>query len=256
MATNPPVMISRTNEVTHIRLNRPDDGNALNAAMSPALCDAITAALSDRGSCIAVTASGPRFCVGGDLGFFAAIDDVAGYLTAGARELGDAFTALTEGEKPVVVGVHGAVAGAGLALMLSGDVIIAGNGTTFASGYAGVALTPDCGTSWLLRQSIGPHRTADLLVSSRRIDAETAERWGMVTRLVDDPLVPEATLLAAAGIAAADAFAVSNARRLVRLAATEPRPSLVAEEARTIGRAIDRDEAKRAIRNFLGRQLC
>lgn len=251
--TAQPVRVTRAEGVTHIELHRPHVGNALDAELMNALIDAIAHATSDDGTAIAVTGAGARFCVGGDLAYFANTADPAAYLADGARKLGDALTMLSESGKPVIVGVHGAVAGAGLALMLSGDVIIAGAGTTFTTGYVKVGLTPDCGVSWLLRQSVGPHRAADLLITSRIIDAETAERWGLVTRVADDADVHDATLAVARKTAGGISFAVNNARRLVHASADSSRGAIVADEAQTIAAAIGRDEATTAIASFLSR---
>ena len=120
---------------------------------------------------------------------FAAADDRATYLHTLATELEAQLRRLSELPKPVVAGVHGAVAGAGLALVLHADVVVAGESTKFVMAYSAIGLTPDCGVSYLLPRAIGQQRALELAVGGKVLNAEEARDWGLVTEVVDDDQV-------------------------------------------------------------------
>ena len=94
--------------------------------------------------------------------------------------------------------MQGPVAGGGLGFMLVADVIVASERATFASRYADVALTPDCGVSTLLPEAVGTRRALELTLTSRRLSAAEALDWGLVAEVV----VPEALEARAREIAA------------------------------------------------------
>src|SRR5690606_8096568 len=114
--------------------------------------------------------------------------------------------------KPVVVAVQGAVAGAGLSVMLSGDIIVAAPRTKFVIAYPGVGLVPDVGASWLLPRAIGQQRALHMALTNTPIDADKALDWGLVTEIGEASRAEElATTLAAGPV-----FALGQARRLIR----------------------------------------
>ena len=91
-----------------------------------------------------------------------------------------------EADAPVVVAVHGAVAGAGFGLVMAADIAIASNDTTFLMAYTKIGLTPDGATSWYLPRLVGLRRALDLTLTNRSLDAREALEWGIVSRVVDD----------------------------------------------------------------------
>jgi enoyl-CoA hydratase/carnithine racemase len=95
--------------------------------------------------------------------------------------------------KPLIAAVNGACVGFGLVQALHCDVRLAGRSASFATAFTRRGLNAEYGSSWLLPRIIGQTRAADLLLSGRRIDAEEAERIGLVNRVVaDDELLPRA----------------------------------------------------------------
>ena len=95
-------------------------------------------------------------------------------------------------EKPVVAAINGACVGAGLALALSCDLRLAAQTATFRAGFIGIGLAPDCGASYWLPRLIGPAHAAEMLFTNDRMDAQTAEHLGLVSRVL-----PAAELAAA-----------------------------------------------------------
>ncbi|GAA1653453.1 enoyl-CoA hydratase/isomerase family protein [Georgenia ruanii] len=247
-----PVTYRVADGVAHIELRRPDTANALDLSLARALLAAVGRARCDDGArAVLVTGAGKRFCAGGDVGSFAAAADPESYLHQLATEADAAMRALAELSKPVVAGVHGAAAGAGLALMLSCDRVVADTGTKFAFAYPGIGLTPDCGLSYLLPRAVGQQRALSFALDGAPLPATTALAWGLITELSDDALVRAREL--AAALAAGPARALGESRRLLRAAWEMDRAHAGAEEARIISEMAAGPEARALITRFATR---
>jgi 2-(1,2-epoxy-1,2-dihydrophenyl)acetyl-CoA isomerase len=183
----------------------------------------------------------------------AAAEDPAAYLHELADTLDRALQRLDALEKPVVAAVQGAAAGAGLAVVLSADVVVSARGTKYLTAYAGVGLTPDCGLSWLLPRAVGQQRALELALTGRVLSADEARDWGLVTSVVeDDELASQAQALAER-LAVAPPFALGQARRLIRSSWAATRAETGADEARTIARAVVTPEARELVAAFTRR---
>lgn len=87
---------------------------------------------------------------------------------------------------PVVVALHGWVAGAGVWIAAAGDVVVASRCVRFFPVYGSIGLSPDGGMSWVLPRLMGPARALDLLLTDGMFTASEARRIGLVSRIVDD----------------------------------------------------------------------
>ncbi|MET7619428.1 enoyl-CoA hydratase-related protein [Streptomyces sp. NPDC005408] len=189
-----------------ITINRPEAMNAMNTEAKVALRDAAQAAAADPAvRAVLLTASGRAFCVGQDLkehiGFLAADrESGSGSTMSTVREhYNPIVRALTEMPKPVVAGVNGVAAGAGLGFALAADYRVVADTAKFTTSFAGVALTADSGVSWTLPRLIGQSRAADLLLFPRSFSAQEAYEWGIANKLVPaDNLAAEAAAVARA----------------------------------------------------------
>lgn len=236
--------------VAHLRLERPEASNAVDLPTAHLLGRHVaTIADDDAVRAVAVTGAGKRFCAGGDVASFVAADDRATYITELATALDGALQSLAALEKPVMAGVHGAVAGAGLAVMLSCDLIVAEPGTRFVFAYPGIGLTPDCGLSYLLPRAVGQQRALHLALTGDVLDADRALAWGLVTEVVEGAQDRAATL--ATEVASTAPVALGQARRLLRAGWVLDRADTGAEEARTIGAMVEGDEARILIERFV-----
>jgi len=98
---------------------------------------------------------------------------------------------------PVVCAVNGVAAGAGANVALACDIVLAARSARFIQSFAKLGLIPDAGGSWSLPTLIGESRAKALCLTGDPLDAETAERWGLVYRVSeDDSLLADATTLA------------------------------------------------------------
>lgn len=250
-----PVVLTVADGVGHIELNRPEASNAIDQPLADALVRCVReAATNEQVRVVLLTGRGARFCAGGDLAAMAAAQDRRAFLQRLADTLHDGVRAFHSLAKPVVAGVHGAAAGAGLSLALGADLVVAGRGCSFVSAYAGVGLTPDGGQSWLLPRVVGQQRALELTLTSRRLSAEEAQDWGIVTRVVDDADVLDEARVLAAQLARGPAPALGRARRLVRDGAESDDLSAHLDlEARSIATAAAHPDSERLIAGFLRR---
>ncbi|MFK4692034.1 2-cyclohexenylcarbonyl CoA isomerase [Streptomyces pristinaespiralis] len=225
-----------------ITINRPEAMNAMNVDAKVALRDAVQAAAADPAvRAVLLTATGKAFCVGQDLK-----EHVS--LLAADRESGSGGTmstvrehynpivrALTGMQKPVVAGVNGVAAGAGLGFALAADYRVVADTAKFTTSFAGVALTADSGVSWTLPRLIGQSRAADLLLFPRSFSAQEAHEWGIANKLV-----PADEL---AGQAAAVARALADGPTLAYAALKE---SMAYGADRSLSEALDKEEELQA----------
>ena len=214
--------------VADVQLNRPEKLNALDFAMFTALAETAAAVAETPGvRAVVLSGAGRSFCAGLDLSAFSAMaqgevwqgerwrpaDDPTA-IGADGRSLGQrAVLAWHELAVPVIAALHGHALGGGLQLALGADIRIAAPDATMSVFEINWGLTPDMAGTQLLPRLVGPDVAAELTWTGRLLDAEEADRIGLVTRVVDDPLAAAHEL--AARIAAANPEAVQTAKRLL-----------------------------------------
>jgi 2-(1,2-epoxy-1,2-dihydrophenyl)acetyl-CoA isomerase len=207
----------RDGAVLTIALNRPDKLNAFNAATHKAFAAALKEAGDDEVRAVVLTGSGRGFCVGQDLAELREGDrDVAALLrerwnrhVLGIRSL----------EKPVLAAVNGAAAGAGLSLACACDLRVAADSAAFVPAFVNVGLVPDTGGSWLVPRLLGYARAFEWMCSGRKVGAEEALAWGLVSEVVPADAVLERTQEHAAAYAALPTRAIGMSKRLFERAA-------------------------------------
>jgi enoyl-CoA hydratase len=103
----------------------------------------------------------------------------------------------------ILAAVNGPAFGGGLSLALATDLRIASRSARFCSAYIRTGLSgTDIGVSWLLPRLVGASRAFDMIVSGRDVDADEAERMGLVSRVVTDDALVDSALELAEGISA------------------------------------------------------
>ncbi len=168
--------------VLRVGLDRPDVLNALNLELLKELADALTGpAAQESVRAVLITGNGRGFCAGADLDSTPVDADIGQMLEEHYHPVVRAIASLP---KPVVAGVNGVAAGAGLALAAACDVRVASANATFTLGFTGIGLALDAGSSYFLSRLIGPGRTYELAISNRRVDAAEALAIGLVERVI------------------------------------------------------------------------
>ena len=211
------VETTRDGAVLTIALNRPDKLNAFDSATHEAFAGALKEAADQEVRAVVLTGAGRGFCVGQDLSELSQGDrDVAALLRGrwnrhvlGLRGL----------EKPVLAAVNGAAAGAGLSLACACDVRVASDSAAFVPAFVTVGLVPDTGGSWLVPRLLGYARAFEWMCSGRKIGAEEALGWGLVSEVVPVDEVLGRTQERAAAFAALPTRAIAMTKRLFERAA-------------------------------------
>jgi 2-(1,2-epoxy-1,2-dihydrophenyl)acetyl-CoA isomerase len=176
------VLTARDGAVLTITFNRPDVYNAFDRALHAALHDALVEAADPAVRCVVITGAGKGFCAGQDLREFqGALGSVADALDQSYHPNVRLVRSL---EKPVIAAVNGAAAGAGLSFACACDVRVAADTASFVPGFIGIGLVPDAGGSWFLHRLLGFARAFEWMSSNRRLSAEEALDWGLVSEVV------------------------------------------------------------------------
>ena len=176
------VLSSRDGAVLTITLNRPDVYNAINRAMHEGLAAALREATDPGIRAVVLTGAGRGFCAGQDLREFESLP--GGVREALEQTYHPNIRAIRALEKPVLAAVNGPVAGAGLSLACSCDVRIGSESATFVPGFIGIGLVPDAGSTWFIHRLLGFARAFEWMSSNRRLDAEEALAWGLVSEVI------------------------------------------------------------------------
>ncbi len=226
------VEVSSDAGVLTITLNRPDVLNALNRAVHQGIYDALQQAQRDPAvRAVVITGAGRGFCVGQDLQAFShGAGDVAENLRRSYHRNVLAIRAL---EKPVIAAVNGAAAGAGLSLALACDVRIAAKSAAFVPAFVKIGLVPDSGGTWLVRRLLGAARAFEWLTTGRKLSADEARDWGLVSEVVADEELAERMHEVAQIFAAMPTRAIWETKRLLDLAETSPSAEPLAPAATT-----------------------
>jgi 2-(1,2-epoxy-1,2-dihydrophenyl)acetyl-CoA isomerase len=212
-----PVLLSVEAGIAEIRFNRPERLNALDRDLADGFADAVIATLAEPSvRVIVVSAEGRGFVVGGDLGHFHKSADKS----KAARELIDsmhgAIKMLAAAPQIVIGSLKGAVAGGGMSLALSLDLLVAADDTAFNLAYSRLGTSPDCGGSWSLPRLVGYRRALEIALLSETIGADEALRLGLVNRVVPRPELETATRQLAEKLAAGAPAAQAHIKRLFR----------------------------------------
>src|SRR5437016_1821160 len=207
------------NGIATLTFNRPEVMNALTFEIYAQLRDLFEALRYDEQvRAVVLTGTGDNFCSGGD------VHEIIGELLKRDMQGHLEFTRMTGAvvqnmrllDKPIIAALNGMTAGAGAVLALASDLRIASEKAHFAFLFTKVGLTgADMGAGYLLPRVVGTGRAFELLLLGDTIDVSTAERYGLVNRVV-----PHAELLSKAHewarrLADGPTLAISMTKRMI-----------------------------------------
>lgn len=209
--------LSKNNAIATLTLNRPDAANGLNMKMGEELMRASIEIDEDTDiRAVIINANGKMFCAGGDLKEFASFGEQTGrQLKALTTHLHAAISRFNRMPKPVIVSVNGMAAGAGFSLAVAGDIVIAADNAKFTMAYTAAGLSPDGSASYFLPRLIGLRKTQELMLSNRRLSAEEALQWGLITQMVSADDLEQTTLKLATEMAQGPTLAYSQVKQLL-----------------------------------------
>jgi 2-(1,2-epoxy-1,2-dihydrophenyl)acetyl-CoA isomerase len=152
---------------------------------------------------------------------------------------------------PFVCAVNGIAAGAGAGFALAGDIVLAARSATFVQAFVRIGLVPDSGASFFLIHLVGEARARALTMLGDTLDAETAERWGMIWKVVDDADLASQSEALAVRLVKAPGGAIAGIKRLFTAATHNSLEAQLDLEARmqgVAGRSADFNEGLLAFR--------
>lgn len=201
--------------VAVVTLNHPE---VLNAA-SPRLVAGMIAALryvarGDSGfRATIITGEGRAFCSGANL---SELDDAVPPAEADTLHViyNPLLRRLRDLPMPIVTAVSGACAGIGMGIALLGDIVIADRSAYFLQAFTRIGLSSDGGSSWILPRLIGLARARELALLARKLPAEKAVEWGLISQVVDDGKLMDEAMELARGLADGPTVALNLMRRL------------------------------------------
>src|SRR6185503_4395585 len=202
-----------------VTLNRPEKLNPLTFESYADLRDLVLQLpCRDDVRVLVIRGQGKAFCAGGD------VNEIIGELiTMRPRELmaftrmtGDLIRAMREVAVPIVSGIQGIAAGAGAVVALASDFRVVTRSARFAFLFSKVGLSGgDMGAAYLLPRMVGAGRATQLLMLGDTIDADTADRYGLVSELVDDDGLDEAVRRLARRLADGPTLGYSQTKSLI-----------------------------------------
>ena len=202
------IRTERHGRVALITVSDPARRNAMAQDLAEQLVEAVAAAEADEGvGAIVVTGQEPGFCAGANLGQLGESKE------AGLRRIYQGFLAVAQATLPTIAAVNGAAVGAGMNLALACDVRLAGPKARFDSRFMQLGLHPGGGYTWMAQRALGPAGARAVTLFGEILDAEQAERVGLVWRCVTDPVATALEMAARAAEAPRD-LAITTKRTL------------------------------------------
>jgi len=176
------IIVEISDDIATITLDRPDAMNALNAALLGELCTALEEAdASDKVRCIIITGSEKAFAAGADITEMADKSFVEMYTQRFFEKDAERFNRI---RKPIIAAVSGYALGGGCELAMMCDFIIAADNAKFGQPEINLGVIAGLGGTQRLTRFVGKSKAMDMHLTGRFMDAEEAERSGLVSRVV------------------------------------------------------------------------
>ena len=243
----PNTLITLSNHILRIQLNRPEKKNALTPAMYDSLREAIERADADADiRVITITGSGDSFCAGNDLNTFLA-DPASDAAARFIKEIAGAQT-------PVVAAVNGVAAGVGLTMLLHCDLVYAAEDTKFNFAFIDLGLLPEAASTYLLSRLLGYSGAAELLMLGEAFSADKARECGIVNQVVAADELEQLAQSKAAQLASKPPEALRQTKMLLRRGSAKAVEETMALELDMISKRLVSDEVREIMQAFFARR--
>ncbi|AVO44171.1 oxepin-CoA hydrolase, alternative type [Phreatobacter cathodiphilus] len=236
------------------------DGPKTRNAIGPEVYEAVQAAVVTAGTdtsigAIVVTGAGGFFTSGGNVrALEASARGTLAEATVKTDRLNAMIRTIVECPKPVIAAVEGGAAGAGFSLVLACDLIVAGEGASFAAAYVRVGLSPDGGITHFLGTALPRQLVMDMCLTGQPVAAPRLAAAGIVNACVPDGEALARAMDLATRLAAGPPRAIATIKRLVNMAGRTDLAGQMDEEARAINLARFGAEAAEGLQAFLARR--
>lgn len=214
--TEPLVKVSVQGRVGVLTLNRPKALNALSNEVIDELAEAMRTFDADENiGAMVLTGNERAFAAGADIGAMQGWS----YMDVYKQDyLGGNWESLKRIRKPIIAAVSGYALGGGCELAMLCDIIIAADNAKFGQPEIKLGVIPGFGGTQRLPRAVGKAKAMDLVLTARMMDAEEAERAGLVSRVVPADRVIEEAIEAATVIASMSLPSVIMAKECVNMA--------------------------------------
>jgi enoyl-CoA hydratase len=246
------ILVESRGRVGLITLNRPKALNALNDELMTELGAALLGFDGDEGiGAIVLTGSDKAFAAGADIG---AMKDWSYMDVFKSEYITRNWETLKRVRKPVIAAVAGYALGGGCELAMMCDVIIAADSARFGQPEIKLGIIPGAGGTQRLPRAVGKAKAMDLALTGRLMDAQEAERAGLVSRIVaSDKLLDEA-IVAATVVASFSLPAVMMAKEAVNRAYEVPLSEGLLFERRLFHSLFATDDQKEGMAAFVAKR--
>lgn len=243
------IIVATHGKVGLITLHRPEVLNALNDGLINDLGAALRIFEADENiGCIVVTGSEKAFAAGADIAAMVNWDYMEVYKTNFITRNWDC---IAQCRKPVIAAVAGFALGGGCELAMTCDMIYAADNAKFGQPEVKLGILPGAGGTQRLPRAVGKAKAMDLCLSARMMDAEEAERCGLVARIIPAAKLMEETLAAATTIANFSLPMLMMIKESVNRAWESSLHEGLLFERRTIHAAFAMDDRKEGMEAFL-----
>ncbi len=255
--SEPVVLTSTADGVCTIAMNRPKALNALNVDLTRGLRDAVFAAEQDRAVRCVVIRGGDHFMAGGDLKWFHesltahGADRIKPVFESFIHEVHAMVVSIRRMPKPVLASVSGAAAGFGLSLALACDLVIAADSAYFTLAYSSIGVTPDGSSTYSLPRLVGAKKAMEIALLADRFDAATAERLGLINRVVPAADLEAETARLAARLARGPTAVYGRTKALLRSSLDNPLETQLYREAEAFAQSASEPDFAEGIRAFI-----
>ncbi|WP_210184852.1 enoyl-CoA hydratase/isomerase family protein [Bradyrhizobium icense] len=239
--------------IAHVTLNRPEVGNAINAALVNEIVRIARICDSDKSvRVVLLTANGKMFCVGGDLTLFSSMGDQAEVqLKELADQLHKAISIFARMDAPLVIAVNGMAAGGGFSLCLTGDYVVAAESAKFTMAYTSAGLSPDGSSTYFLPRLVGIRKAQELMLLNRTLSAQEAAQWGLIALAVPDEKLNDEALAVCRSLVQGPRHAQSAVKRLLFCSLQNGLEEQMELEGHEISRAAASPEGREGIAAFI-----
>ncbi|MGK0741960.1 enoyl-CoA hydratase/isomerase family protein [Leucobacter sp. Z1108] len=242
------LLVHRDGGELWLRLNRPQARNAINWNIRRALHRHLLEAEADpRIRAVVIAGTEVAFCSGGDIKEMGNGPEDSAAKLALASEIVQCIARMP---KPVIAAVQGHVAGAGIGLALSCDLVFASSSTVFSPAFVQRGLGPDMSTSYWLTRALGIARAKQLLLTARQLDASQALELGLVTEVIDEVDFDSVVRARVTQFSMGPTIAISQIKSLVNAAAESSLPEQLDLEAKAQGLLAATEDHRAALQAF------
>jgi enoyl-CoA hydratase len=235
-----------------VRLNRPDQRNALSFQMREELSQSFRKINDDAAVRSVVIAGNSRhFAVGADIRELDSVDPI----DLLKRDTASLWTSIRACSKPVIAAVEGLALGGGCELALHADIIIAGDQAKFGLPEARIGILPGGGGTQRLPRAVGKYKAMLMLLSGELISAGDADAWGLVSRVVSSANTEREALDLALRLASLPPLALSSIKEVVNAGLDAPLDTGLRLEQRAVQVLFASADMREGIQAFLEKRV-